>query len=114
MIIDDALSRFLVQLEANGRSPHTFGQYRRHVRLFAAWWRDVGPGGAADKVEALHHRSITSTLVFARANESPGHAAVSHHNPCCRIYLVDRPGRVGAKTTRVSAVTRKRAVRRAM
>ena len=34
--IDDALARFLVQLEADGRSPHT---------IVAAWWRDVGPGG---------------------------------------------------------------------
>ncbi len=30
MTIDDALERFLVQLEADGRSPHTTGQYRRH------------------------------------------------------------------------------------
>ncbi len=32
MTIDDALARFLVQLEADGRSPHTTGLYRRHVR----------------------------------------------------------------------------------
>ena len=32
MTIDDALSLFLVQLEADGRSPHTIEQYRRHVR----------------------------------------------------------------------------------
>ena len=42
MHIDDALDLFLVQLEADGRSPHTIGQYRRHVRLFAAWAADVG------------------------------------------------------------------------
>ena len=30
--IDDALDRFLVQLEADGRSPHTIRQYRRKKR----------------------------------------------------------------------------------
>ncbi len=55
MTIDDALTRFLVQLEADGRSPHTTGQYRRHVRLFGAWWRDVGPGGT---VGAITHEDI--------------------------------------------------------
>jgi site-specific recombinase XerC len=28
---------FLVQLAADGRSPHTIGQYRRHVTAFASW-----------------------------------------------------------------------------
>ncbi len=37
MRIQHALERFLLQLEADGRSPHTVGQYRRHVLLFAAW-----------------------------------------------------------------------------
>ena len=59
MTIDDALARFLVQLEADGRSPHTIGQYRRHVRLFSAWWRDVGPGGAVD---AVSHEDVARFL----------------------------------------------------
>ena len=37
MQVQTALDRFLVQLEADGRSPHTIRQYRRHVRLLAAW-----------------------------------------------------------------------------
>jgi integrase/recombinase XerD len=37
MNIEKALSLFLVQLEADGRSPHTIGQYRRHVRALARW-----------------------------------------------------------------------------
>jgi integrase/recombinase XerD len=37
MNIEEALSRFLVQLEADGRSGHTIGQYRRHVRALARW-----------------------------------------------------------------------------
>ena len=31
MQLQAALQGFLVQLEADGRSPHTIGQYRRHV-----------------------------------------------------------------------------------
>jgi hypothetical protein len=31
MNIKDALERYLTQLKADGRSPHTAGQYRRHV-----------------------------------------------------------------------------------
>ena len=59
MTIDDALARFLVQLEADGRSPHTTRQYQRHVRLLAAWWRDVGPGGA---VGDIGHEDIALSL----------------------------------------------------
>ncbi len=41
MVIVEALDLFLTQLEADGRSPHTIGQYRRHVHLFARWAADV-------------------------------------------------------------------------
>jgi site-specific recombinase XerC len=37
MLIPAALARFQTQLQADGRSPHTVGQYRRHVRRFASW-----------------------------------------------------------------------------
>jgi integrase/recombinase XerC len=37
MDIQVALEQFLVQLHADGRSPHTVGQYRRHGRALAAW-----------------------------------------------------------------------------
>ena len=37
MKILDALERFVIQLEADGRSPHTVRQYQRHVRALAAW-----------------------------------------------------------------------------
>ncbi len=32
-----ALQAFLLQLQADGRSPHTVGQYRRHVTTLTAW-----------------------------------------------------------------------------
>ncbi len=37
MNLTEALDVYLVQLEADGRSPHTVGQYRRHIRLLATW-----------------------------------------------------------------------------
>ena len=37
MHVQEALQAFLVQLEADGRSHHTIGQYRRHVRALADW-----------------------------------------------------------------------------
>ena len=73
MTIDEALERFLVQLAADGRSEHTIGQYRRHIRLLAAWAREVRLYARCQDVlvvkEALCHRSIASTLVYARVDE---------------------------------------------
>jgi integrase/recombinase XerC len=37
MHVQEALQVFLLQLEADGRSPHTIGQYRRHVTALASW-----------------------------------------------------------------------------
>ncbi len=37
MHVQAALQAFLLQLEADGRSPHTIGQYRRHVTSLANW-----------------------------------------------------------------------------
>ncbi len=50
MQIEDALERFLDQLEADGRSRHTIRQYRRHVRLLAAWVADVGHSGRVSEI----------------------------------------------------------------
>ena len=74
MQIDDALERFLVQLEADGRSQHTIRQYRRHVRLLGRWCADVGHTGAIGAVSRISSfctvlRRIPSdeTQSFARA-----------------------------------------------
>ncbi len=40
MDLQDALQAFLVQLRADGRSPHTINQYRRHVTALIAWLHD--------------------------------------------------------------------------
>ena len=52
----DALDRFELQLQADGRSEHTVHQYLRHVRLLAAWLADQGHSGddRADKGGDLH------------------------------------------------------------
>ncbi len=52
MQIREALDRYLLQLEADGRSPHTIAQYRRHVRALARWAADVGHSG---EIDALGH-----------------------------------------------------------
>jgi site-specific recombinase XerD len=55
MQLQAALSMFLVQLEADGRSPHTIGQYRRHVTALAAW---LGRRDAA----AVRHEDVAAFL----------------------------------------------------
>lgn len=42
MQLQEALQAFLLQLEADGRSPHTIGQYRRHGAALVAWLADAG------------------------------------------------------------------------
>jgi integrase/recombinase XerC len=42
MQIQDALQAFLLQLKANGRSPHTMGQYRRNCTALATWLAKTG------------------------------------------------------------------------
>ena len=37
MHVQEALRAFLLQLEADGRSAHTIGQYRRHGTSLANW-----------------------------------------------------------------------------
>ena len=59
MKIGSALDRFLQQLDADGRSPHTIAQYRRHVRLLARWAADVGP---SDAIDALTHEDVARFL----------------------------------------------------
>lgn len=44
MQLQAALQGFLVQLRADGRSPHTIGQYRRHGTALATWLTEAGIG----------------------------------------------------------------------
>jgi len=68
MNLFEALSKFEVQLLANGRSEHTMGQYRRHVRLFASWAREVGHSG---ELEDVSHEEVALFLTSPGANSRP-------------------------------------------
>jgi site-specific recombinase XerC len=70
MTIDEALERFLVQLAADGRSEHTIGQYRRHIRTLGAWARDVRP--RRDRVQDLDHEAIARFLAAPCATVRAG------------------------------------------
>lgn len=52
----DALDRYVVQLEADGRSEHTIAQYRRHVGQLARWM------GERDDLEAVDHEALAAFL----------------------------------------------------
>jgi len=60
MRLQDALDCFVRQLEADGRSPHTIGQYRRHIALLGSWLAQEGHG---DDVDALGHELLARFLV---------------------------------------------------
>lgn len=69
MTIQDALERFLLQLRADGRSPHTIAQYRRHVRLFTRWAHEDGHCGA--RVDRIAHEDVARFLVSYVATSRP-------------------------------------------
>lgn len=68
MQVKEALDRYLVQLEADGRSTHTIGQVTRHVRLLAKWIGEL-------EIDAMHHEDIAkflaSNVVTKRADGGP-------------------------------------------
>jgi len=67
-----ALDRFVLQLEADGRSAHTIAQYRRHVRLLARWARTAC---VLDDVARIRHEDLARFLASAAARTRPdGHS----------------------------------------
>jgi site-specific recombinase XerC len=68
MRLADALARFLIQLQADGRSPHTVAQYARHVRRFASW---LEAAGLPDDVAALEPEHVARFLASAEALGRP-------------------------------------------
>jgi integrase/recombinase XerC len=69
MRIEQALDRYVLQLRGNGRSDHTIGQVRRHVRLFEAWL------DGDDDLAAIDHETVAlflaSDVVAKRADGRP-------------------------------------------
>ncbi len=68
MNLNDALSKYLTQIAADGRSPHTAGQYRRHITLLATWL--AGRHHSGD-VEAIDHETIAQFLASPVARTRP-------------------------------------------
>jgi hypothetical protein len=66
MSIEQALQKYVLQLRGNGRSDHTIGQVRRHVRLFEAWL------DANDDLAGIDHETVAlflaSEVVTKRAD----------------------------------------------
>jgi site-specific recombinase XerC len=66
MKIEQALEHFLVQLEADGRSAHTIGQYRRHIALLARWiTRERGDVGG----DEITHEDLARFLASSDARQ---------------------------------------------
>ncbi len=65
MLVQDALHLFVTQLEADGRSPHTIGQYRRHVGALIAW---AGPGRVLGEIG---HEDVARFLSAPAARTRP-------------------------------------------
>ncbi len=63
-----ALERFELQLAADGRSSHTVGQYRRHVRALVSW---LATENLSCDVEAIDHETIASFLASSTARTRP-------------------------------------------
>ena len=64
MRLPAALARFLVQLLADGRSPHTVAQYARHVRRFGEW---LEAEGVADDVRQLEPEHVAGFIAAVEA-----------------------------------------------
>jgi len=68
MQILTALTKFQIQLEADGRSPHTIKQYQRHIRLFALWLATEGHGGS---IGTINHEMVARFLASNTARKKP-------------------------------------------
>ncbi len=67
MQLQDALDRFVLQLEADGRSPHTIMQYRRHISALARWLAHDGHTGAVGDIGHEHlARFLASSVARTR------------------------------------------------
>jgi integrase/recombinase XerD len=60
MSIQDALTRYMRQLQADGRSSHTVAQARRLIGMLVRWLED---GGGPTDVRRLRHEHVAAFLV---------------------------------------------------
>jgi len=64
MQIEVALDRYIQQLVADGRSPHTIGQYQRHVGLLGRWLTEHAH---RSEIEEIDHEMVAR---FPRSEEA--------------------------------------------
>ena len=84
MHIQEALGRFLQQMEADGRSPHTLKQYARHVGVFMDWL------GSDGDVNAIGHEQVAGFLIAQMAGRKPSTVnAIRSSIRCFFQYLHD-------------------------
>jgi len=76
-----ALARFLVQLQADGRSPHTVGQYERHIRRFCEW---AEAEGVLDDVATVEPEVVARFQASAEALRRPDGRAKRTGSPNAR------------------------------
>lgn len=63
MQITDALDEYMLQLQANGRSPHTVAQARRHVLALARW--------ISRPLASITHQDVARFLIEQQDGRSP-------------------------------------------
>jgi site-specific recombinase XerD len=68
MLLRQALDAFLLQLDADGRSPHTRGQYRRHVGALERW---LATTARPCDLAAIDHETLALFLVSDAARCRP-------------------------------------------
>jgi len=66
MRIEQALEKYVLQLKDNGRSDHTIGQVRRHVRLFEAW---LEPDRRTTELAHIDHETVALFLASAKVRK---------------------------------------------
>ncbi len=69
MQIGMALEKYVLQLRADGRSEHTVGQYRRHVRLLDRWLRAEQRGR---QIDGIDHEDLARFLASPTAQNRKG------------------------------------------
>src|SRR5687768_1876424 len=69
MRLEHALQRYLLQLEADGRSVHTRAQYARHLRLLASWFGDDRELEAIEPTDLAQFLTSPMAKLSARGGE---------------------------------------------
>lgn len=105
MHLQEALQAFLLQLRADGRSPHTIGQYRRHGWALIGWLEAEGrPSGLADLsptvVAAFFASETARTSCRGGAKRATSVNAMRTSIRCFGAYLHDA-GLVDANPARL-------------